>query len=111
MLSIPKVAVWVRSCISCDRFLKCTAERPNLSWLRLILDRATRFSLFWMLNDGLTGCPSNTSRVFRDKVAGPVPSSCNADRGSDKKLMQGQPSSRLGWVVVAATTVAMFVAA
>jgi NRAMP (natural resistance-associated macrophage protein)-like metal ion transporter len=28
----------------------------------------------------------------------------------DKKLMQGQPSSRLGWFVVAATTVAMFVA-
>jgi NRAMP (natural resistance-associated macrophage protein)-like metal ion transporter len=28
----------------------------------------------------------------------------------DKKLMQGQPSSRLGWIVVAATTVAMFVA-
>ena len=26
----------------------------------------------------------------------------------DKKLMQGQPSSRLGWIVVAATTVAMF---
>jgi Mn2+/Fe2+ NRAMP family transporter len=29
---------------------------------------------------------------------------------SDKKLMQGQPSSRLGWVVVAVTTVAMFTA-
>jgi NRAMP (natural resistance-associated macrophage protein)-like metal ion transporter len=29
---------------------------------------------------------------------------------SDKKLMQGQPSSRLGWIVVAITTVAMFVA-
>ena len=29
---------------------------------------------------------------------------------SDKKLMQGQPSSRLGWTVVALTTVAMFVA-
>jgi Mn2+/Fe2+ NRAMP family transporter len=29
---------------------------------------------------------------------------------SDKKLMQGQPSSRLGWTVVAITTVAMFVA-
>jgi Mn2+/Fe2+ NRAMP family transporter len=29
---------------------------------------------------------------------------------SDMKLMQGQPSSRLGWVVVAITTVAMFVA-
>ncbi len=28
----------------------------------------------------------------------------------DKKLMQGQPSSRLGWAVVALTTVAMFVA-
>ena len=28
----------------------------------------------------------------------------------DKKLMQGQPSSRLGWIVVAVTTVAMFVA-
>jgi Mn2+/Fe2+ NRAMP family transporter len=28
----------------------------------------------------------------------------------DKKLMQGQPSSRLGWIVVAITTVAMFVA-
>ena len=27
---------------------------------------------------------------------------------SDKKLMQGQPSSRLGWTVVAITTVAMF---
>ena len=30
---------------------------------------------------------------------------------SDKKLMQGQPSSRLGWTVVALTTVAMFAAA
>jgi Mn2+/Fe2+ NRAMP family transporter len=29
---------------------------------------------------------------------------------SDKKLMQGQPSSRLGWAVVAVTTVAMFAA-
>jgi NRAMP (natural resistance-associated macrophage protein)-like metal ion transporter len=29
---------------------------------------------------------------------------------SDKKLMQGQPSSRLGWVLVAITTVAMFAA-
>jgi NRAMP (natural resistance-associated macrophage protein)-like metal ion transporter len=29
---------------------------------------------------------------------------------SDKKLMQGQPSSRLGWIVVALTTVAMFAA-
>ena len=29
---------------------------------------------------------------------------------SDKKLMQGQPSSRLGWIVVAITTVAMFAA-
>jgi NRAMP (natural resistance-associated macrophage protein)-like metal ion transporter len=29
---------------------------------------------------------------------------------SDKKLMQGQPSSRLGWTVVAVTTVAMFIA-
>jgi len=28
----------------------------------------------------------------------------------DKKAMQGQPSSRLGWTVVAITTVAMFVA-
>ncbi len=28
----------------------------------------------------------------------------------DTKLMQGQPSSRLGWIVVAITTVAMFVA-
>jgi len=28
----------------------------------------------------------------------------------DKKLMQGQPSSRLGWIVVAITTMAMFVA-
>jgi Mn2+/Fe2+ NRAMP family transporter len=28
----------------------------------------------------------------------------------DKKLMQGQPSSRLGWIVVAVTTVAMFAA-
>ena len=28
----------------------------------------------------------------------------------DKKLMQGQPSSRLGWIVVAITTVAMFAA-
>ncbi len=28
----------------------------------------------------------------------------------DKKLMQGQPSSRLGWIVVAITTIAMFVA-
>ena len=27
---------------------------------------------------------------------------------ADKKLMQGQPSSRLGWIVVAITTVAMF---
>jgi Mn2+/Fe2+ NRAMP family transporter len=29
---------------------------------------------------------------------------------SDKKLMQGQPSCRLGWIVVAITTVAMFAA-
>ena len=29
---------------------------------------------------------------------------------SDKKLMQGQPSSRLRWVLVAITTVAMFAA-
>jgi Mn2+/Fe2+ NRAMP family transporter len=29
---------------------------------------------------------------------------------SDRKLMQGQPSSRLGWTVVAITTVAMFAA-
>jgi Mn2+/Fe2+ NRAMP family transporter len=29
---------------------------------------------------------------------------------ADKKLMQGQPSSRLGWAVVAVTTVAMFAA-
>jgi NRAMP (natural resistance-associated macrophage protein)-like metal ion transporter len=29
---------------------------------------------------------------------------------SDKKLMQGQPSSRLGWTVVALTTAAMFAA-
>jgi len=29
---------------------------------------------------------------------------------ADKKLMQGQPSSRLGWIVVALTTVAMFAA-
>ncbi len=29
---------------------------------------------------------------------------------SDKKLMQGQPSSRLGWALVAITTVAMFAA-
>ncbi|MFZ0337941.1 MAG: divalent metal cation transporter [Terracidiphilus sp.] len=29
---------------------------------------------------------------------------------ADKKLMQGQPSSRLGWIVVAITTIAMFVA-
>jgi len=29
---------------------------------------------------------------------------------SDKKLMQGQPSSRLGWIVVAIATIAMFTA-
>jgi Mn2+/Fe2+ NRAMP family transporter len=29
---------------------------------------------------------------------------------ADKKLMQGQPSSRLGWIVVAITTIAMFAA-
>jgi Mn2+/Fe2+ NRAMP family transporter len=29
---------------------------------------------------------------------------------ADKKLMQNQPSSRLGWIVVAITTVAMFAA-
>jgi NRAMP (natural resistance-associated macrophage protein)-like metal ion transporter len=29
---------------------------------------------------------------------------------ADKKLMQGQPSSRLGWTVVAITTIAMFAA-
>jgi NRAMP (natural resistance-associated macrophage protein)-like metal ion transporter len=29
---------------------------------------------------------------------------------ADRKLMQGQPSSRLGWIVVALTTAAMFVA-
>ena len=30
---------------------------------------------------------------------------------SDRELMQGQPSSRLGWTVVAITTIAMFAAA
>ena len=29
---------------------------------------------------------------------------------ADKKLMQGQPGSRLGWVIVAFTTIAMFAA-
>jgi len=29
---------------------------------------------------------------------------------ANKKLMQGQPSSRLGWAVVAVATVAMFAA-
>jgi len=29
---------------------------------------------------------------------------------ADKRLMQGQPSSRLGWIVVAITTIAMFAA-
>jgi NRAMP (natural resistance-associated macrophage protein)-like metal ion transporter len=29
---------------------------------------------------------------------------------ADKKLMQGQPSSRLGWIVVAVTTIVMFAA-
>lgn len=29
---------------------------------------------------------------------------------ADKKLMQGQPSSHLGWIVVAVTTIAMFIA-
>jgi Mn2+/Fe2+ NRAMP family transporter len=29
---------------------------------------------------------------------------------ADKKLMQGQPSSRLGWALVAITTAAMFAA-
>ncbi len=29
---------------------------------------------------------------------------------ADKKLMEGQPSSRLGWIVVAITTIAMFAA-
>ncbi len=29
---------------------------------------------------------------------------------ADRKLMQGQPSSRLGWIVVALTTAAMFIA-
>ena len=29
---------------------------------------------------------------------------------SDKRMMQGQPSSRLGWIAVAITTIAMFVA-
>jgi Mn2+/Fe2+ NRAMP family transporter len=29
---------------------------------------------------------------------------------ADKKLMQGQPSSRLGWIVVAFTAIAMFIA-
>ena len=29
---------------------------------------------------------------------------------SDKKLMQGQPSSRLGWIIVSITTIAMFTA-
>jgi hypothetical protein len=31
--------------------------------------------------------------------------------GFDKQLMRGQPSFRLGWIVVALTTVAMFAAA
>ena len=29
---------------------------------------------------------------------------------ADSRLMQGQPSSRLGWIVVAVTTIAMFAA-
>jgi Mn2+/Fe2+ NRAMP family transporter len=29
---------------------------------------------------------------------------------ADKRLMQGQPSSRLGWIVVAIATIAMFAA-
>ncbi len=29
---------------------------------------------------------------------------------ADRKLMQNQPSSRLGWIVVAITTIAMFAA-
>jgi Mn2+/Fe2+ NRAMP family transporter len=29
---------------------------------------------------------------------------------ADKKLMQGQPSSRIGWIVVSVTTVVMFIA-
>jgi hypothetical protein len=29
---------------------------------------------------------------------------------ADKKLMQNQPSSRLGWIVVAMTTLTMFAA-
>ena len=44
------------------------------------------------------------------RIAGAIPSGGNPDRRADKKLMQGQPSSRLGWIVVAITTVAMFVA-
>jgi len=39
-----------------------------------------------------------------------LPSRRNLVMASDKKLMQGQPSSRLGWTVVAITTVAMFAA-
>jgi Mn2+/Fe2+ NRAMP family transporter len=29
---------------------------------------------------------------------------------ADRRIMRGQPSSRLGWIVVAVTTVAMFAA-
>jgi len=43
-------------------------------------------------------------------IAGAVPPDAILIFAQDKKLMQDQPSSRLGWIVIANTTVAMFAA-
>jgi hypothetical protein len=43
-------------------------------------------------------------------LPGSLRKQANEKRRFDKKLMQGQPSFRLGWIVVALTTVAMFAA-
>jgi hypothetical protein len=43
-------------------------------------------------------------------LPGSLRKQANEKRRFDKKLMRGQPSSRLGWTVVAITTVAMLAA-
>jgi len=46
----------------------------------------------------------------RQRIVGPFLLVAILVVASDKKLMQGQPSSGLGWTVVAITTMAMFAA-
>jgi hypothetical protein len=44
------------------------------------------------------------------RIVSPLPLVAILVVASDRKLMQNQPSSRLGWTVVALTTLAMFAA-